>query len=123
MTIISAISGGSGDAFARLVAGLKREFGQADVSALAAQILDAEKAEFHWDSRIAERYLGQHCPFDLGYEDEQADLVRMAILSEVAGRWHAGVCIVDGDGCATECLWLRSFDRRGEAAAMFARAR
>lgn len=122
MTIISAIMGGSGDAYARLVEGLRMEFRCADVAALAERIFEAEKVEFHWETRVQERYLGQHFPLDYVNEEGGEDLSRMAFLSFVAGRWHAGVCLVDGDGCATELLWVRSFDRREDAAEGFARA-
>jgi hypothetical protein len=44
-------------------------------------------------------------------------------LSVLAGRWHAGVCLVDGDGRAADLPWLCSFDRREDAAEAFARAR
>jgi hypothetical protein len=121
MTIISA-PGSSADAYARLVEGLRLEFGCADVGALAARILEAEKAEFHWEARIRERYLGQHHPLDLGDWDAGEKLARVAILSFLGGRWHAGVCLVD-EGCACELVWLRSFDRREEAEETFARAR
>ena len=123
MTIISAIPGGSGDAYARLVEGLRHEFGCADVGALAERIFEAEKVEFHWEARIAERYLGQHFPLDFDDEDAGSELARVAILSFVAGRWHAGVCVVDGDGSAVDLLWSRSFEPREDAAEAFARAR
>lgn len=123
MTIISHIPGSSGDAYARLVEGLRLEFGCADVGALAERILESEKAEFHWEARVAERYLGQHFPLDFLNEDGGDELARIAILSFVARRWHTGICLVDGEGCATELMWLRSFDRREDAADMFARAR
>jgi hypothetical protein len=123
MTIISAVSAGSGDAYAQLVEGLRLEFGCADVGALAERILEAERAHFHWEGRVRERYLGQHCPLDFGDEEEVDDLARMAILSFVAGRWHAGVCLVDGEGCAADLLWLRSFESRDEASEAFERAR
>jgi hypothetical protein len=123
MMIISAVPGGSGDAYARLVEGLRLEFGCADVGAIAERIFEGEKVDFHWDSRVQERYLGQHFPLDFGDEDAVDELSRMAFLSSVAGRWHAGVCLVDGEGGAVELLWLRSFDRRIEAAEAFDRAR
>jgi len=119
MTIISAVPGGSGDAYARLVDGLRQELGCADVGALASRILEAEKADFHWDARVQERYLGQHLPLDCGDDD----LARVAFLSFLAARWHAGVCLVDGEGRPAELLWLRSFDRRDDAEETFARAR
>lgn len=123
MTIISAIPGGSGDAYARLVEGLRLEFGCADVGALAERIFEAEKVEFHWEARIAERYLGQHFLLDFGDEDAGGELARVAILGFVAGRWHSGVCVVDGDGCAVDLLWSRSFEHREDAEEAFARAR
>jgi hypothetical protein len=123
MTFISATPGGSGDAYARLVQGLQKEFGTADVGALARQILDAERADFHWDARVQERYLGQHLALDCGDEDAAEELARIAILSFLDERWHAGICLVDGNGCATDLLWLRSYDRRVDATEAFARAR
>lgn len=123
MTIISAGSGGSGDAYARLVQGLQMEFGSVDVGALARQILETERADFHWDARVQERYLGQHVELDLGDEDAADELARIAILSFLDKRWHAGICLVDGNGCATDLLWLRSFDRREDASEAFTRAR
>ena len=123
MTIISATPGGSGDAFAQLVQGLQMEFGSADVGTLARQILDAEQADFHWEARVQERYLGQHLALDFCDENAADELARIAILSFLDGRWHAGICLVDGEGCATDLLWLRSFDRREDAAEAFARAR
>ena len=123
MTIISAGSGGSGDAYSRLVQGLQMEFGSVDVGALARQILESERADFHWDARVQERYLGQHLAFDVGDEDAADELARIAILSFLDDRWHAGICLIDGNGCATDLLWLRSFDRREDASEAFSRAR
>ena len=123
MTIISATLGSSGDPYARLVEGLRMELGCNDIAALADRIFEAEKADFHWQARVRERYLGQHFPLDFADEDANEDVSRMAILSFVAARWHAGICLVDGDGCALDLLWLRSFDRRDDAAEAFARAR
>ena len=123
MTIISALPGRSGDAYARLVEGLRLEFECSDIAALADRIFEAEKVDFHWEARVRERYLGQHFAADLGDEDACEDISRIAILSFVAGRWHAGVCLVDGDGCPAGLLWLRSFDRRDDADDAFRRAR
>jgi hypothetical protein len=123
MTIISAIPGGSGDTYTRLVEGLRMEFGCADIRAIAERIFDAEKVDFHWQARVRERYLGQHFALDFGDDDAGEDISRVAILSFLAGRWHAGVCLVDGDGGAVDLVWLRSFDRHEEAAETYARAR
>ena len=122
MTIISALPG-AGDAYARLVDGLRMELGCSDIGALAERIFEAEKADFHWQARVRERYLGQHVELDFGDEDASDDLSRIAILSFLGQRWHAGICLVDGEGCAVDLLWLRSFERHDEAAETFARAR
>jgi len=123
MTIISAISGGSGDAYARLVESLRTELCCSDIAALAERIYDAEKLDFHWQARTRERYLGQHFALDFDGEDAGEDISRIAILSFLGGRWHAGVCLVSGDGCAVDLLWLRNFERREDALEAFARAR
>jgi len=123
MTIISAISGGSGDAYARLVEGLRNELGCSDIAALAERIYEAEKLDFHWQARTRERYLGQHFGLDFDEGIACEDVSRIAFLSKIAGRWHAGVCLVKGDGCAVDLLWLRSFERREDALETFARAR
>ena len=122
MMIISDISA-SGDAYARLVEGLKIEFGCADIGAIAERIFDAEDSDFHWDARIHEHYLGQHFSLEYCADDETEDLSRVAILNRIQGRWNAGVCIVDGDGNAVDFDWIRSFDRLEDAADAFARAR
>jgi hypothetical protein len=122
MTIISNIPG-AGDAYAQLVAGLRMELGCGDIAAIAERIFEAEKADFHWQARLRERYLGQHWPLDAGDDEVGEDVSRVAILSFLAGRWHAGICLVDGDGCALDLLWLRSFERQEEATETFTRAR
>jgi hypothetical protein len=99
------------------------EFGCSDIGALAERIFEAERADFHWQARVRERYLGQHLPLDFGDEDGGGEVSRIAILSSLAGRWHAGICLVDGEGCALDLLWLRSFDRHEDASETFARAR
>ena len=123
MTIISAIPGGSGDAYERLIEGLRTELGCSDIAALAERIFEAEKADFHWRARVRERYLGQHFALDFDDEDAGEDVSRVAIMSFLGGRWHAGVCLVDGDGCAVDLLWIRSFENHEDAADVFARAR
>lgn len=122
MTIISSIPG-SGDAYQQLVKGLRMEFGCSDISALADRIFEAEKVDFHWESRVQEHYLGQHISSEFDDELGVEELSRVAILSFVACRWHAGICLVDGEGNAADLLWLRSFDQREDAMDVFVRAR
>ena len=107
----SAIGNGRCDA---AVEALRAEYG----AILAERILEAEAVDFLWDARVRERYLGQH--FSL--EDDAEELSRVAILSVLVGSWHAGLCLVDGEGSSVELLWKRSFDSRDEAEAAFDRA-
>jgi len=115
MTMISAIPNRHCDMVADA---LRAEFGVV----LAARILEAEAADFLWDARVKERYLGQH--FDVWFGDEQGEteLARIAILSFLGGRWHVASCLVDGEGMAVDLLWKRSFDQQDEAQAAFERA-
>jgi hypothetical protein len=94
---------------------LKVQFG----SVVASRILEAEAADFHWRARVKERYVGQHLDDDFGCGEE---LSRMAIVSDLNGHWHAGVCLVDGDGEVETLLWLRTFSSQDEALATFDRA-
>jgi len=123
MTMISGISTGAVDAYSRLLAGLRTEFGCEDVGALAERIVAAEAADFHWEARVEERYLGQYVGLDFSCDDVEEELSRVAILSFLAGRWHVGVCLVDGEGVPIDMLWLRTFDGRGEAGIGFLEAR
>lgn len=115
MTMISAISNGRCDA---IVDALQAEFG----AVLAERIFEAEAADFLWDARVKERYLGQHFDVGIGSEDGVEELARVAILSLLAGHWHVGTCLIDGEGRAVDLLWKRSFDRREEAETAYARA-
>lgn len=115
MTTISAIANGRCE---KVVEALRAEFG----AIMAERILEAEAADFLWDARVKEHYLGQHIDADLGLDDDAEELSRIAVLSYLAGRWHAGLCLVDGEGRAVDLLWKRSFERREEAEAAFDRA-
>lgn len=97
---------------------LRAEFG----AVLAARIMEAEAADFLWDARLKERYLGQHLDVGLGHEDGEMELARFAILSFLGGRWHVAACLVDGEGMAADLLWKRTFDGLDEAEAAFNRA-
>jgi hypothetical protein len=102
-----------------LVDALRAELG----GVLAERVIEAEAADFLWESRVRERYLGQH--FD-AIDDEDLssqDMSRIAFLSFLDGRWHAGICLVDGEGSATELLWRQTFLSSGEAEIAYLEAR
>lgn len=101
------------------VEALRAEFG----AVLAERILEAEAADFLWDARVQERYLGQQIGLDFDDDDASQELSRVATLSVLDGRWYAAMCLVDGEGTAVELLWKRQFERRGEAEFELLRAR
>ena len=114
MTKVSAIEN---RACERVVDALQAEFG----AIVAERILEAEAADFLWDARVKERYLGQHIEADPGFGEQAQDLSRMLVVSFLGGRWHVGLCLVNGDGEPVELLWKLSFERRDEAEAEYDR--
>jgi hypothetical protein len=112
MTMISAMENGGYEA---IVDALRAEFG----AILAERILEAEAAEFLWDARVKERYLGQHFDVELSIDEDEIELARIAILSSLGGRWHVGSCLVDDDGRPVDLLWKQTFDHQDEAKAAF----
>ena len=102
-----------------LVDALKAELG----GVLASRIIEAEAADFLWDARVRERYLGQH--LDAFNHDGMSsnDVSRIAFLSFLDGRWHAGICLVDGEGSAIELLSKRTFEGCEEAEIAFVETR
>ncbi len=115
MSMISAMASG---AFQARIDVLEAEFG----AILAARIMDSEAVDFLWEARLKERYLGQH--FDVGFppDGEEVELSRIAVMSLVGASWHAGLCLVDGDGQPVDLLWKQTFQRREDAEAAFDRA-
>ena len=116
MTMISDMMNGRCDA---IVEDLRAKFG----AILAARIVESEEADFLWEARVRERYLGQH--FDVGFGDGDLaeELSRMAILSPFDGVWHVAACLVDGEGRAADLLWKQHFGSRSEAEISFVQAR
>jgi hypothetical protein len=115
MTMISAIPNRRCD---MVLDGLRAEFG----AVLAAQIMETEAADFLWEARVKERYLGQHFDVGLGHDEEELELARIAVLSLLGGRWHVAACLVDGEGLAVDLFWKQVFDGLEEAEAAFDRA-
>ena len=116
MTMVSTIQVRRCDV---VVDALKAELG----GVLASRIIEAEAADFLWDARVRERYLGQHV--DAFNHDGMSsnDVSRIAFLSFLDGRWYAGICLVDGEGSALALLWKRRFQSREEAQIAFVQAR
>ena len=89
----------------------------------ADRVLEAEAADFLWDSRVLEHYLGQHIDAIPDDEGMSHDVSRVAALSFLDGAWQAGICLIDGEGAAIGLLWMRTFDSREEAEYAFIHAR
>jgi hypothetical protein len=116
MNIKSTIGMGRCEA---LVDALQAELG----GVLAERVIEAEAADFLWESRLRERYLGQHVdPIGDDYGSSE-EVSRIAILSFLDGRWHAGICLVDGEGAALDLLWKRTFQSSEDAEIAFLEAR
>ena len=116
MNMMSMIANGRCDA---LIDGLKAEFG----GMLAKQILEAEAADFLWEARLQERYLGEQIEELVEDDDARECLSRIAVLGILNGDWHAAVCLVNGEGAAVDLLWRRQFPTYEEAEFAFRHAR
>jgi len=119
MAQIQQIGAASDRVMARLVAGLECEFGVHAGAGLRRHFLAAEEADFCWDARSEERWLGAYESAD----EEDALLDRVAICGRIDGQWFAATIIVDGDGNAHGLIGRREFGSRKGAYEALRRAR
>jgi hypothetical protein len=117
MAMITIVQTASHDAYPALIAGLQAEYGRGESVAIAAHFLGAEWADFHWDSRVAERHLGAYESVD----DEESELDRVAIMGRLQGTWFIATCLVDGNGGVHELSDLQLMAGESEAEGAFAR--
>ncbi|UUL82565.1 hypothetical protein [Sphingomonas qomolangmaensis] len=118
MAQLVSISGAADRVMAALVSGLEIEFGRQAGAALAERFLEAEEADFHWEARVLERWLGCYH----GVEEAEIDLDRVRIIGQIGGRWFVAVMLVDGDGNAHGMLGKRNFRSAQQARRAFADA-
>lgn len=118
MSMFEPISAASDRVMAALVSGLEIEFGHDVGEALAHRFLEAEEADFLWDARDQERWIGAYDCAD----DDEVELDRVRIIGRLDGNWFVAVMIVDGDGNAHGLLGRRDFRQRRQALAAFADA-
>jgi hypothetical protein len=116
MNIISTAATGRCEA---LVDALRAELG----GILAERVIEAEAADFLWNARLRERYLGHYIDAVDDEDFSSQEVSRIAFLSFLDGRWHAGICLVDGEGSATDLVWKRTFGSSEEAEMAFLEAR
>jgi len=111
MTMFQPVSTASDRVMAALIAGLEIEFGRRAGEGLARHFLSAEDADFRWECRIEERWLG-------AYESQDADdvwLDRVAICGQLDRKWFTATMIVDGEGNVHGMLGCREFRYRKAA--------
>lgn len=100
----------------KLVTGLEKEFGSGAAAALAERFIDAEGADFHWDARMREKFLGAY----ESLEAQEELLERVAVLGILGGRWFVAVLIIDDRHEAQALLGLRHFESMLDAEGAFA---
>jgi len=120
MTMISILQVETRDAYPALIAGLEAQYGREGSVEIAAQFLEAELADFHWQSRMIERHLGRY-EGAINADDEGLELERIAILGVLKGAWFVATCIVDGDGAVHDLQRLRVMKCAEEAHEAFER--
>lgn len=99
-----------------LVAGLELEFGRGVGEVLAHRFLDSEDVDFHWDTRVLERWIGAYDSAD----DEDFELDRIAICGRLNGEWFCATMLVDGDAQAHGMTGCRQYGSKMQACkAMF----
>jgi hypothetical protein len=105
MSMYQSIGTASDRIMNALIAGLELEFGRGVGEALAHRFLEAEEADFHWDARMEERWIGTY----ESTEDADFELDRIAICGRLDGKWFCATMLVDGDGQAQGMMGCRRF--------------
>lgn len=94
------------DRFPQLLDSLVQEFGRDGILSIAERFIEAERADFHWDGRLAEMNLGAYESFD--DEDETFEIV--SIIGYFHSRYYVATCVVDTERHVRWMLRLRQFD-------------
>jgi len=94
------------DRFPMLLESVKEEFGTEGLMSNVERFIEAERADFHWDGRLAEMNLGAYEGFDEG--DEAFELV--SIVGYFRSRYYVATCVVDAERHVHWMLRLRHFD-------------
>ena len=115
MTMFQPVSVSADRVMEALVAGLELEFGHVVGEGLAARFLAAEDADFHWDARTSERWLGTYECAD----GQELELDRIAVCGFLDSEWFAACMIVDGDGRAHGMICRRTFRNEKQARKAF----
>lgn len=111
MTMYQSIGTASDRVMATLISGLEIEFGSGAGHALAKRFLEVEEADFRWDARIEERWIGAY----ESDEEHQDEVDRVAICGRLDGRWFSATMLVDGEGRAHGMTGCHEFISRAQA--------
>lgn len=115
-----AIGKTSDHVFERIVSGLESSFGRSAAEGLARQFIEAEGADFYWEARLAERWIGTYERLDADADDgDCGTLDRVAAFGLLDGLFYVAVVLVDARDGVEGLLGLRQFERREEAERVF----
>lgn len=103
------------DRFPQLLDSLAQEFGRDGILSIAERFIEAERADFHWDGRLAEMNLGAYESFD--EEDEAFELV--SIIGYFRCCYYVATCVVDAERHVRWMLRLRHFESFASAEKAF----
>jgi hypothetical protein len=112
----AATYGATDRVFDRLVSGLESAFGRSAAEGLARHFIEAEGADFYWEARLRERWLGTYEGLE---EDAGAVLDRVAVFGFLDGLFYVAVVLLDAIDGVEALLGLRQFERQGEAERAF----
>lgn len=113
---VLAIGKTSDHVFERIVSGLETSFGRSAAEGLARQFIEAEGADFYWEARQREKWIGAYERLD---EDEGEALDRVAVFGLLDGLFYVAVVLVDAIDGVEALLGMRQFERREEAERAF----
>jgi len=119
MTMYQTIGMASGRVLNRLATGCESAVQRDFDAGIGRHILAAEEADFHWDARLNDRWLGAYWSAD----DDDIELDRVAIFGRIDDQWFAATAIIDGSGMPHAMANRRTFDTRQEAERVFENAR
>jgi hypothetical protein len=115
MSMFKRVEAACDDQYEALLEGLETEFGSGPGDALTRHFIACEEADFHWEARSCERYLGVYRSLD----EEFPELDRVAIAGSLSGVWYVGIALVNGEGAVQDLAHLQRFDGVAEAQSAF----
>jgi len=119
MNMMSTVQIAKIDPVAALLADLTAGLDAAGAASIARYFIDSELADFCWDARQREAWIGEYESLD----DEVGTLDRIVIFSDFDGRFHVGIALVNGDGRVHDLRQHRSFVSFWDADDAFERLR